>query len=539
MMSTGVGVGVGVSMCCGSSGGELSPILHLYDILPNGKIDYGLWEDARVSDISIPDYNDILTTIPPGVPVIVDSITGRTPRVVENQLLDSVDLSGWVIGAGVVVTDLGDGVYEIDMSAVAGNFWVFYLPNIVMQQPTGLHTVSSYEMRVISYAGEPRIVLTDPNNDTNKTTVTLTQEWQRVRHDQVNPIDISGMGLKTPFAGSNRANVIQLRKPQYEITENFPDQTIPSEYVESSGTKGTAYYQTTNGNTVDANGIVTEGVGDPIDHPGEWAFEHWPASTNYFLTSDVPATQTINLANTGTYTLSMTGTGSVDIAADTAVGTGFGTATEGNPVTVEITGAGTVICTVNGSVDTAQLEASPFATPYIPTEGTAVSRDATHIRHPSAGYNNMDEGMLVLDCIRNDGSDVDYILGPGGSTLTMGFLTTSGATGQSYQQGITQDDMRNVIYDGVNAQALTGINWRPSDRLLYSSRWNTNIPEMQPGSRDKFGNWRWASAAAYDGSFAGTGYWELFKNQVQNCRATFANVYGKDMGSEWIESSIG
>lgn len=98
--------------------------------------------------------------------------------------------------------------------------------------------------------------------------------------------------------------------------------------------------------------------------------------TNHFLQSDAPATQTSGSLGTGTYTLWMEGTGSIAVSANSATITGAGTATDGNPVTFVVTGAGTVDYTVTGSPTIAQAEDGPFPSSYIPTTTAAVTRNA-------------------------------------------------------------------------------------------------------------------------------------------------------------------
>lgn len=87
---------------------------------------------------------------------------------------------------------------------------------------------------------------------------------------------------------------------------------------------------------------------------------------NLYISSSVPITQTNTLA-AGVYTSSVTGAGSLIIAAGTAVGTGFGTASAGVPVTFTITTAGTITSTVVPTLDTMQLARGSTVGTYIAT----------------------------------------------------------------------------------------------------------------------------------------------------------------------------
>ncbi len=144
------------------------------------------------------------------------------------------------------------------------------------------------------------------------------------------------------------------------------------------------------------------------------------ARTNSFLNSDAPASHTSPALGTGTFTLWCEGAGSVEVAANTASGSGFDTATEGSPVTFTISGGGTVDFTVTGDVDLAQCENGAYPTSFILTAGSAVTRAAdvaTMDTADIAGF-SATEGTLCVDlkldfvgafgsrqaCIVNDGS---------------------------------------------------------------------------------------------------------------------------------------
>lgn len=106
------------------------------------------------------------------------------------------------------------------------------------------------------------------------------------------------------------------------------------------------------------------------------------ASTNHFLNSAAPATQTSPSLGTGVYTLWMEGTGSIAVAQTTATITGAGTASSGVNVTFTVTVAGTVTYTVTGSPTLAQAENYAVASSYIPTVGASVTRSADRYYFP-------------------------------------------------------------------------------------------------------------------------------------------------------------
>jgi hypothetical protein len=118
--------------------------------------------------------------------------------------------------------------------------------------------------------------------------------------------------------------------------------------------------------------------GTPAIIPGVGLLNYEPR-TNYLLNSTAPATQTTASLAAGVYTGWMNGAGSVAFSAGTAVGTGFGAATQGNQVQITITTAGTVVATVSGSVNAFQLESgasSSSGTPLIVTGGSTATRGA-------------------------------------------------------------------------------------------------------------------------------------------------------------------
>jgi hypothetical protein len=100
------------------------------------------------------------------------------------------------------------------------------------------------------------------------------------------------------------------------------------------------------------------------------------ASTNYFLNSFTPATQTITLPATGSFTTSVWGSGSVTTSAGTATCTGYGASSAGASNTISCTATGTVVLTVAGSPTAVNFENLAFGTSPIPTTTASATRPA-------------------------------------------------------------------------------------------------------------------------------------------------------------------
>jgi hypothetical protein len=121
-----------------------------------------------------------------------------------------------------------------------------------------------------------------------------------------------------------------------------------------------------------------------------------PQSTNLFLNSATLSTQGVT-TSAASHTVSFYGTGSIALSGThsaTINGTGAN-----NRVSLTFTpSSGTLTCTVSGSVTNAQIEALSYATSYIPTSGSTVTRNADVCNNSgSSDLISSTEGVLYAE----------------------------------------------------------------------------------------------------------------------------------------------
>ena len=121
-------------------------------------------------------------------------------------------------------------------------------------------------------------------------------------------------------------------------------------------------------------------------------------STNLFLNSDTLSTQGVEVT-ADPYTVSFEGAGTITFSG---AHTGSLEGIEGERVEATFTpSAGTLTCTVSGEVLKAQIEQSAYATLYIPTSGTPVTRLA-----PSPVIENLAPATgIIWSWFEHTGSD--------------------------------------------------------------------------------------------------------------------------------------
>lgn len=164
---------------------------------------------------------------------------------------------------------------------------------------------------------------------------------------------------------------------------------IPTGWTFSRATIGT-YYDFAGVRQTASSGVLRHDY-----HPTTGEYMGWklePARTNRLLNSATPATQSVSLT-AATYVLWVEGTGSCTLS-----GGPTGTATAGNPVVFTLGGTTTVTFTVTGSLTAFQCEAGDIPTSFIPTAGSAVTRNVDLLYLPVSSFNfNAAEGTLLVE----------------------------------------------------------------------------------------------------------------------------------------------
>lgn len=168
--------------------------------------------------------------------------------------------------------------------------------------------------------------------------------------------------------------------------------------------------------------------------------------TNLLLNTGELSTQNVTVTATA-YALTFYGTGTVTLTGASTAGPLVGTGANQRVTLLFTPTAGTLTLTVSGSVSFAQLEAGAFASSYIPTYGSAVTRNGDILLYPVAGNIPLTEGTFYAQVTKSVDTAVvnSIVLGTGG-TSGQYLIATGGSTTLAF------------AYDGTNTPWSTGFS---------------------------------------------------------------------------------
>lgn len=186
-----------------------------------------------------------------------------------------------------------------------------------------------------------------------------------------------------------------------------------------------------------------------------------------------PQNETITIGATGTYTLWVNGSGSAAVAAGTAVGSGFGTATNGTPVVFAISTIGTVGITVTGSLQALQVEAGQFGTSLIPQAATTRAADAVTVRSiPSLGpaYTLFGSGIALAPASYTAGQTLASITdGTTSNRAQIGRASVSGNASAIIVAGGVAQYNRSISSIVTGAVIRMGLALQAGDQEAYTN----------------------------------------------------------------------
>jgi hypothetical protein len=262
----------------------------------------------------------------------------------------------------------------------------------------------------------------------------------------------------------------------------------------------------------------------PADHPaiGKYGVWHDGAGTQYFVNPDSPVTQTINLSATGDYCLSVSGTGSATVAANTATIDAGGEATDGSYVTFNVSAAGMVDVTISGDLEWCQLESGTFPSSRIYNDGTAGDGSTTSrpTQAADASGNGLSIALADLDprvtaALGGEGAPASGGVGTMLCEIRPEFLTGVGVgwnniVAPNNRNWFLYQNVSSVgTYDGNTAFSIPE-SFDPNKISKIALRWNgeTGTRELLRKKEDE-SSWT-VNSGDFDGAFDTDDYLRLF-----------------------------
>lgn len=276
-----------------------------------------------------------------------------------------------------------------------------------------------------------------------------------------------------------------------------PGVTFDQSFLGGSLGPGAVFTRASTGTYYDSAGVLQSAA---IDAP---RFDYDPVtlqlkgllledtSTNIVLNSAALVTQSVTTTATA-YTLSFQGTGTVT-KSGTATGALAGTGATQRVSQAFTPTAGTLTLTVTGSVTSAQVEALPYASSYIPTTTVAVTRAVDSLRYPVASIPGFDttQGSVVFDSIylgQRSGGFGSLISLVGAATNTdminQYVQVSANSFGVTIKTGGTQTYASGSLANAVIANTIqrTGIAYQATISAISAINAVLNPPDGVPGT---------------------------------------------------------
>jgi hypothetical protein len=231
---------------------------------------------------------------------------------------------------------------------------------------------------------------------------------------------------------------------------------------------GTSPWTSDTGEEWTANGNTSIYVGE-WDASGPKGYLSEGARENLILNSDVMVTQNIT-TTAAERTLSFYGTGTVTLSGTSTAGPLVGTGANDRVSLTYTPTAGTLTLTVSGTVTNAQDELGSFASSWIPTAGTAVTRNADQLSYATSGNFSDTAGTAYAEVEATDWTyAAGQILGDGTEAPLIADSQKAGDfPGASGDYFSTPDSVDNSITSDITiAVYATAVNWgaNPYDTL--------------------------------------------------------------------------
>lgn len=268
--------------------------------------------------------------------------------------------------------------------------------------------------------------------------------------------------------------------------------------------------------------------------------------TQYFVKPQDPTTQTISLPSTSYYTLSVAGTGSAALSANTASISTTGTATEGSDVTFEVTSTGTVDVTITDPLDWCQLEDGQYSSTRIYNDGTP--GDGSTSSRATRAADSAGNGLQpVLSDLHSDVQKCfDGTIGE--LTLLFGWRPAFDYSDVDNNGGILSSNshMWNLLYFHLS----NGLYWHDDSNsaihiISFSKNDYFDIVCQAYGStlriktRKNGGSWSGWTTASYDGAFTtGDTLQYFFDNQYPQW-LRFMEMFNYQLIESEIDNRVG